>query len=161
MTPEEYERFKEAEKIHLRKLKEIKKVHAQMQRKSQVTRAVTDMASGIEDLFSEHEEMVYRLQADAAGSEARLDVALDQAHAIDPAVIIDQFRDYMQVQLAQGVRLKHMTRHLLGLYLGQPGARSYRRYLSEHMFEDDAGIEVFDRAITHRQTPNRTARYDE
>ncbi|MDC0374252.1 tRNA dihydrouridine(20/20a) synthase DusA [Pseudomonadales bacterium] len=91
----------------------------------------------------------------------RLDVALDQAHAIDPAAIIDQFRDYMQVQLAQGVRLKHMTRHLLGLYLGQPGARSYRRYLSEHMFEDDAGIEVFDRAITHRQTPNRTARYDE
>ena len=65
MTPEEYERFKEAEKNHLRKLKEIKKVHAQMQRKSQVTRAVTDMASGIEDLFSEHEEMVYRLQADA------------------------------------------------------------------------------------------------
>jgi hypothetical protein len=29
------------------------------------------------------------------------------------------------------------------------------------MFEDDAGIEVFDKAITHRQTPNRTARYDE
>ncbi|MGB1757155.1 MAG: tRNA-dihydrouridine synthase, partial [Pseudomonadales bacterium] len=68
------------------------------------------------------------------------DPALDRGH------IVAMFRDYMCQQLSSGVRLKHMTRHLLGLYLGQPGARAYRRYLSEHMFEDDAGIDVFDKA---------------
>jgi len=79
----------------------------------------------------------------------RLDAAIGlQPAPLDRASIIAQFRHYMQSQLTQGVRLKHMTRHLLGLYLGQPGARRYRRYLSQHMFEDNAGIEVFERAQT-------------
>ena len=76
----------------------------------------------------------------------RLDQAMLGAPDIDHEQIVEKFRDYMCQQLRSGVRLKHMTRHLLGLYLGQPGARAYRRYLSEHMFEDEAGIDVFDTA---------------
>ncbi len=75
-----------------------------------------------------------------------LDQTILGAPALDRGHIVAMFRDYMCQQLSSGVRLKHMTRHLLGLYLGQPGARAYRRYLSEHMFEDDAGIDVFDKA---------------
>ena len=75
-----------------------------------------------------------------------LDQTILGAPALDRGQIVAMFRDYMCQQLSSGVRLKHMTRHLLGLYLGQPGARAYRRYLSEHMFEDDAGIDVCDKA---------------
>ena len=64
----------------------------------------------------------------------------------DRSAIILRYRDYMATQLSEGTRLKYMTRHLLGLYLGQPGARAYRRFLSENMFAETAGIDVFDKA---------------
>ena len=86
MTPEEYERFKEAEKAHLRKLKELKQAHHQLQRKARVTRAVTDMAEGISNLYDEHNEMVERLQHDTIHSEARMEVALDNLSADDAAL---------------------------------------------------------------------------
>ena len=86
MTPEEYERFKEAEKAHLRKLKELKQAHHQLQRKAKVTRAVTDMAEGISSLYDEHNEMVERLQHDTIHSEARMEVALDNLTADDAAL---------------------------------------------------------------------------
>lgn len=83
MTPEEYERFKEAEKAHLRKLRELKKTHQELRRKARVAGAVTDMAEGINGLFNEHEEMVDRLQRDSIESEARMEVALDNIEADD------------------------------------------------------------------------------
>lgn len=86
MTPEEYERFKEAEKAHLRKLKELKQQHHQLQRKAKVTRAVTDMAEGINGLYDEHNEMVERLQRDTIHSEARMEVALDNLSSDDAAL---------------------------------------------------------------------------
>jgi tRNA-dihydrouridine synthase A len=56
--------------------------------------------------------------------------------------VIEHMAVYIERELAQGVALKHMTRHLLGLFNGQPGARSWRRYLSEHAHRPNAGIEV-------------------
>ena len=77
MTPEEYQKVKEAEKAHLRQLKELKKTHAQLSRKACITNAVTDMAESVQELFDEHRTMVDRLEMDAISSEARLDVAMD------------------------------------------------------------------------------------
>ena len=37
---------------------------------------------------------------------------------------------YIKNQLAQGVRLSAMTRHILGLFMGQPGAATWRRCLT-------------------------------
>jgi tRNA-dihydrouridine synthase A len=54
---------------------------------------------------------------------------------------------YIQDQLNQGNHLKHITRHMLGLYKNQPGARSWRRYLSTHAHNSDAGIEVLQNAL--------------
>ncbi len=81
MTPEEYERFKEAEKAHLRQLRELKKTHEQLSRKARISQAVTDMTEGVRSLFNEHEEMMARLERDTFESEARLDVALDHIEA--------------------------------------------------------------------------------
>jgi tRNA-dihydrouridine synthase A len=58
---------------------------------------------------------------------------------------------YIERELAAGAFLKHITRHMLGLYAGQPGARAWRRYLSENAHRQDAGIEVVRQAL--RQLP--------
>jgi tRNA-dihydrouridine synthase A len=58
------------------------------------------------------------------------------------AEILEQFSVYVEHQLAEGVRLNHITRHILGLYSHQPGARKFRRYISEnaHLHESTADL---------------------
>jgi tRNA-dihydrouridine synthase A len=60
---------------------------------------------------------------------------------------IRQMLPYIERELANGAELKHITRHLLGLFAGQPGARAWRRYLSEHAHVAGAGIEVLQHAL--------------
>lgn len=47
------------------------------------------------------------------------------------AELLRAWRPYVEMQLAKGVALKHMTRHVLGLFHGQPGGRAFRQVLSE------------------------------
>jgi tRNA-dihydrouridine synthase A len=49
----------------------------------------------------------------------------------DPWTIADAMRPYIAAHLAQGGRLNQITRHMLGLFHGRPGARHWRRILSE------------------------------
>jgi tRNA-dihydrouridine synthase A len=60
--------------------------------------------------------------------------------------VLDAFRPYVLDGLACGVRLSAMTRHILGLFHGQPRARAFRRHLAETAHLDGAGIEVPDEA---------------
>ncbi len=61
--------------------------------------------------------------------------------------ILEKFMEYVQQNLDQGIYLGHMTRHILGLFLGQPGARAYRRYISENAYREGAGVEVIQLAM--------------
>ncbi len=61
--------------------------------------------------------------------------------------IIEQFLPYVESQLQQGAQLKHMTRHILGLFQGQIGAKHWRRYLSENAYKPNAGIDVILNAL--------------
>ena len=45
--------------------------------------------------------------------------------------VVEAFLPYAARELERGARLSHLTRHLTGLYLGQPGARTWRRRVSE------------------------------
>ena len=54
---------------------------------------------------------------------------------------------YVAGQLERGVHLNHITRHVLGLYQGVPGARKFRRHLSENAYKKGAGIEVLENAF--------------
>lgn len=56
----------------------------------------------------------------------------DSAPVPDRAQIISRFTDYAAERVRQGARLPGVVRHLLGLYRDSPGARRFRRYLSEH-----------------------------
>jgi tRNA-dihydrouridine synthase A len=62
--------------------------------------------------------------------------------------LVSRYLPYVQSQLEQGVYLSHMTRHMLGLYQGQPGAKAWRRYLSQHACKPGAGVEVIEGALS-------------
>jgi tRNA-dihydrouridine synthase A len=62
--------------------------------------------------------------------------------APDRDTVIAALLPYVEQQLAAGVALNHITRHILGLYQGVPGARKFRRHLSENAFRPDAGLDT-------------------
>jgi tRNA-dihydrouridine synthase A len=63
--------------------------------------------------------------------------------------VVERMLPYAEQQLAHGVRLQQIARHMLGLFHGQPGARAWRRYISEHAHRDGAGPEVLEHALRH------------
>ena len=54
---------------------------------------------------------------------------------------------YVERELASGTLLKHITRHMLGLFAGQPGARAWRRFLSENAHRPGADSNVLTGAL--------------
>jgi tRNA-dihydrouridine synthase A len=62
--------------------------------------------------------------------------------------IIESLYPYIESELKAGVRLHSITRHVLGLFNSFPGARAWRRYISENATKSGAGIEVIKQALT-------------
>ena len=56
---------------------------------------------------------------------------------------------YIDAELKRGTQLKHITRHMLGLFQGQPGARRWRRHLSEQAHRPGADSQVLLAALEH------------
>ena len=71
--------------------------------------------------------------------------------------VVEEMLPYVEQELAAGAELKHITRHMLGLFKGQPGARAWRRHLSENAHRPGAGIEVIDRALARLPSTEVTA----
>ena len=65
---------------------------------------------------------------------------------VDAFAALDRYRPYIAARLEEGVRLPAITRHMLGLMHGRPGARAFRRILTVESIRADAGLEVLDRA---------------
>ena len=84
-----------------------------------------------------------RIFAGQAGPESR--------HAV-----IDSLLPYIEAQCGAGVPLQRMTRHMIGLFNGLPGARAWRRHLSENARRAGAGPEVL-RAAAALVSPDREA----
>jgi tRNA-dihydrouridine synthase A len=71
--------------------------------------------------------------------------------ARDRHEVLERMLPYIVAELARGTELKHMTRHLLGLFAGQPGARAWRRHLSENAHRAGAGIGVLHAAMDRQR----------
>lgn len=88
----------------------------------------------------------------AAYHEPWLMAAVDAAlfgddHAVPSRhEVLDGFMPYVERQLAAGVRLNAVSRHILGLFHGRPGGRLFRRYIAENAYKRDAGCEVLREA---------------
>jgi tRNA-dihydrouridine synthase A len=67
--------------------------------------------------------------------------------AVEPAEAVARYRPYVARELARGTHLAAMTRHMLGLFHGRPGARAWRRILTVEGVKPGAGWEVIDRAL--------------
>ncbi len=60
----------------------------------------------------------------------------------DPVAVVEQMIPYIAAHLDAGGKLHQVTRHMLGLFAGRPGARHWRRHLSEHATGPGAGSQV-------------------
>jgi tRNA-dihydrouridine synthase A len=61
--------------------------------------------------------------------------------------IIKAMNLYIERQVREGTAVKHISRHLLGLFQGRPGAKAWRRYLSENAFRDDNNTQLLNQAL--------------
>ncbi|MGJ8686190.1 MAG: tRNA dihydrouridine(20/20a) synthase DusA, partial [Spongiibacteraceae bacterium] len=64
----------------------------------------------------------------------------------DRLAVLRAYYPYVESQLSSGSKLNHMSRHLLGLFNGEPGGKLYRRYVSQHAHQQGAGVEVLEGA---------------
>ena len=60
---------------------------------------------------------------------------------------LESYIPYVESELRRGTPLKHMTRHILGLFKGQRGGKQFRRHLSENSYKEHSGIEVISDAL--------------
>ena len=60
--------------------------------------------------------------------------------------VLEQMLPYIERQCSDGVPLHRITRHILGLFKGESGARSWRRHLSQHAHLPGAGSEILSEA---------------
>lgn len=83
--------------------------------------------------------------------ELQRDLFAEKAHAQVPdrRAVVVKMAEYADSQLTDGVRLSHVTRHMLGLFAGQPGARNWRRFVSESSRSPDAGPEVLLKSLEY------------
>jgi tRNA-dihydrouridine synthase A len=77
------------------------------------------------------------------------------APVADAFAAIEAYVPYVERGLARDVRLHDMTRHLLGLFAGRPGARAYRRHLATFAPRRGAGLEVLREAVREVETTGR------
>jgi tRNA-dihydrouridine synthase A len=64
-----------------------------------------------------------------------------------PEDVIWPMTDYLERQVKKGTAVKHISRHLLGLFQGKPGAKAWRRYLSENAYKDDNNTKLLLQAL--------------
>ena len=77
----------------------------------------------------------------------RLDVAWFGGELRSRGELLRALRPYVEAQLAKGVFLKHITRHLLGLFAGERGGRAFRQILSEGAHKPGADWSLVEQAI--------------
>ena len=76
-----------------------------------------------------------------------LDVAWFGGEQRTRGELLRAYRPYVEAQLARGVLLKHIARHILGLFAGQPGGRAFRQVLSEGGHKPGADWPLVEQAL--------------
>lgn len=71
----------------------------------------------------------------------------DQTAPLSRIAALEAYLPYMEEQLANGIPLSHMSRHILGLFHGQRGGKQFRRIISEQAHKPGANIDVIHRAL--------------
>jgi len=86
----------------------------------------------------------YHTPALLGEADARL---FGEGEVVNAIEAVERYKPYMARELAAGTHLAAMTRHMLGLFHGAPGARAWRRILTVEGVKSGAGLEVVDAAL--------------
>ena len=66
--------------------------------------------------------------------------------------VLMNYIEYCKDRLSEGTRLNHLSRHIIGLYHGEPNSRLWRQHISDHAHKEGAGLEVlFDAQVKQQQ----------
>ena len=65
----------------------------------------------------------------------------------DRLEVLTAYMDYIDAERRRGTRLHHMSRHIVGLFQGQPGAKRWRQCLTVGQASREAGREVIEHAL--------------
>lgn len=91
-------------------------------------------------------EILLRVDPDLFGEDAPFTDAAEAIRSLFP---------YIVREMAKGMRLHAMTRHMIGFFQGRPGARQFRRYLATEAVKPGADINVLDRALSFLSRDSR------
>ena len=87
----------------------------------------------------------------------RLDAAWFDGAVRTRSDLLRAWRPYVEDQLSRGIALKHMTRHILGLFHGERGGRAFRQILSEGAHRPGAQWSLIEQALAVTATPHDRA----
>jgi tRNA-dihydrouridine synthase A len=88
---------------------------------------------------------------------AEVDARFFDGAPADIGDAVEAYLDYVAEERARGTPLNAMTKHLLGLFNGRPGARAFRRHLSENATRPGAGVQTLRDALSHLDRPSAQA----
>ena len=108
-------------------------------------RAMPDLPIAINGGLSDLATMKALLEPD--GVAPALDGVM-VGRAADARAALDSLIPFIEAELAAGARLSDMTRHMLGLFHGRPGARRWRQHLSANAVRRGAGLEVLREGLS-------------
>lgn len=80
-------------------------------------------------------------------AQADTDIFTGNGNVLSRHQVIEAMLPYIEKRMKQGRPLKSITRHMLGVFQGQPGARRWRRHLSENAHLPGAGIHILREAL--------------
>ena len=87
----------------------------------------------------------------------RLDAAWFDGAVRSRGDLLRAWRPYVEDQLSRGIALKHMTRHILGLFHGERGGRAFRQILSEGAHRPGAQWSLIEQALAVTAAPHDRA----
>jgi tRNA-dihydrouridine synthase A len=88
---------------------------------------------------------------------AQVDARFFGGKAVDLGAAVEAYCTHVEQALARGMRLHTLVKPMLGLFNGRPGARLFRRHLSENAVREGAGISVLREALAMVQSRKEAA----
>jgi tRNA-dihydrouridine synthase A len=125
---------------------------------------LADVAAGLAEIEHPEGRLDGMMLGRAAYQNPEILLAVDPVLYGEPAPVasaeeaIEAFIPYIEARLGEGIRLNQLTRHLLGLFPGRPGARLFRRHLATEAVKPGAGIEVLRAAVAEVTQASARAR---
>jgi len=71
----------------------------------------------------------------------------EPARDLTRTAVLEQLRPYIEQRITQGAKATHITRHVLGIAQGFPGARRFRQLLSNDIYKTDEPMVIYDQAV--------------